>query len=231
MLLNNCRFFAIAAALVALGITATAQQSAALNTPGFIGMCKAMLPENYPALPDEIRALTGEGAMACIRSFDDRTAAQEKLESAAKNLTAAIADKKCTGLDIIRLKLDYLDAFVGIHAADRAMHEPNFAATLKYFDLYIARKKAGTPLDNAAQDAYGKWQKAILAAENHSGPDKELLAKAQEAQRTRANAETAEFKAVIRAMDEMMRRDNEMMERSKDFDRLLAPPPPSTKKQ
>jgi hypothetical protein len=45
-----------AAAILALGMTSTAsaQQSFPLNIPGFIGFCKAMLPENYAALPDEI---------------------------------------------------------------------------------------------------------------------------------------------------------------------------------
>jgi hypothetical protein len=224
------RLFSSAAAILAFGFTASAQQPVVLNTSNATLVCKSLLPENYPMLPDEIRGLTGEGAMACIRSINERAAARHKVEDAGDKLAAAIDDRKATTLDIIRLKLNYLNAFAGVYAADEAMHGPNFQATLRYFDVYVARKKAGNSFDDATQDAYGKWQAAMLAAERHVGPDKQLLASAKEAQRVREAAETAEFKKAIDGMEEMMKQDREMMQHDKEMWDKLFPPVP-TKKQ
>lgn len=215
------RFASICAGIVLmLGMTTTlsAQESGAPNKSDFIGLCKAMSPENHPLLPDEMRELAGKGAVACTETLDARIAVREKMETTAKKLATAIADKKSSAVDIIHWESEYLGAFVGLHGADRPMHEQNLQASLKYFDLLIAGQKAGTPFSDAVQSDYAKWQKVILAAENHAGLDKTLLAQSEEAQKVRMSAEDAEFKKAMRAFDELLRHD-EAMKRLTDKDK------------
>jgi hypothetical protein len=201
-----------AVAIMAIGMTTTAFGQSPIQYPrGHALNCPPALGNQYENFPRGVKESSAAGTKACLDTIEARADAIRKFAHAGEALAATIANEKSSVLDVIKAKFEYLEASTNFSTADRPMHTLNLAATMKYFDWVIERGKTNLALDMVGLQVFDNWQKSVFAIEHHPGLDKGLLEQARLAQDVRAARESAEFKNILRTMDEMLKLDREGM--------------------
>ncbi len=182
------RFVVPALAILAFGLTATMGFAQTASKPDPDADCSTLLPENYPALADILRAEMNKTAMACVGSLSNWTYAKRDLRVSMEKLQEIADGKKMSSHEMATALLDYENAWSDLVGSRAKMREAYSDALGRFVDWAKIHKDAGTKIGLD----FAQWEAAHRLLAAYPRFDSGLLAKAQakaSEQRRREDAE------------------------------------------